>query len=387
MCFACHVRCMSCFRTKFMSKRLRNIHIRSVIQFNSTMNDSAIAAILQNRNQGHRDSTYAMLMQLVATNQMPECLHALEQMAVNRIGCWRDVRGFIRHFEQRGGASAADTHSLIQGCVRMTNAQLRQGCAWAAKWVPREPKCRGSPLMMWYYDALAADMFPGAPDAKRRYRKLVSALSPPQTSVPSLAWFVKQAERVASDDPTAERVASDDPTAERVASDDPTAERVASANLVNALWQQHLARHKPAFQAPIPVLSLAHSMGPGHNNCLHAGIGLALYLSWSGRRRRIITFSSQAEVHALEGDDFVSQAQHLLRAARSPLNGLNANLASAATVISAAWRIIVIGDMEHDDDDPSLLQAFACVTWNVSRNGRPATFCGDNPDQMPETMQ
>ena len=127
-------------------------------------------------------------------------------------------------------------------------------------------------------------------------------------------------------------------------------------------------------------------MGPGHNNCLHAGIGLALHLSSSGRR--IITFSSQAEVHVLEGDDFVSQAQHLLRAARSPLNGLNANLVSAATVISAAsaaksaattaaQRIIIIGDMEHDVDDPSLLQTFACVTWNVSRNGRPATFCGE----------
>lgn len=366
MCFACHVRCMSCFRTKFMSKRLRNIHIRSVIQFNSTMNDSAIAAILHNRNQGHRDSTYAMLMQLVATNQMPECLHALEQMAVNRIGCWRDVRGFIRHFEQRGGASAADTHSLIQGCVRMTNAQLRQGCAWAAKWVPREPKCRGSPLMMWYYDALAADMFPGAPDAKRRYRKLVSALSPPQTSVPSLAWFVKQAERVASDGPTAERVAS--------------------ANLVNALWQQHLARHKPAFQAPIPVLSLAHSMGPGHNNCLHAGIGLALHLlhlsssSSSPTSYRILTFSSHAEWHTLE-NDFVSQAQQLLRAARSPLNGLNASTASvlrAAPMTSATTPLLIIGDMEHDEPTPAQVP----LSWNVSRNGRPATICGDNPNLL-----
>jgi hypothetical protein len=341
------------------------------------MNDSAIAAILQNRNQGHRDSTYAMLMQLVATNQMPECLHALEQMAVNRIGCWRDVRGFIRHFEQRGGASAADTHSLIQGCVRMTNAQLRQGCAWAAKWVPREPKCRGSPLMMWYYDALAADMFPGAPDAKRRYRKLVSALSPPQTSVPSLAWFVKQAERVASDDPTAERVASDDPTAERVA----------SANLVNALWQQHLARHKPAFQAPIPVLSLAHSMGPGHNNCLHAGIGLALHLlhllhlsSSSPTSYRILTFSSHAEWHTLE-NDFVSQAQQLLRAARSPLNGLNASTASvlrAAPMTSATTPLLIIGDMEHDEPTPAQVP----LSWNVSRNGRPATICGDNPNLL-----
>ena len=339
---------------------------------------TAVEAILHNRHQGHRDSTYAMLMQLVATNQMPECLHALEQLA------WRDVRGFIRHFERNAlnhchHASAA----LIQGCVRITNAQLRKDCCanannrgWslAAKWVPREPKCRGSPTMMWYYDALAADMFPGAPDAKRRYRKLISSLSPPQwlsppqPAVPSVAWFVKQAERGMSEG------GMSGPEAQEI----------------NALWQRrckHWNNWNNLTGDLVPVLSLAHSMGPGHNNCLRAGIGLALYLSWSGRRRRIITFSSQAEVHALEGDDFVSQAQHLLRAARSPLNGLNANLASAATVISAAWRIIVIGDMEHDDDDPSLLQAFACVTWNVSRNGRPATFCGDNPDQMPETMQ
>ena len=336
---------------------------------------ATVEAILHNRHQGHRDSTYAMLMQLVATNQMPECLHALEQLA------WRDVRGFIRYFERNAfnhyhHASAA----LIPGCVRITNAQLRKDCCanannannrgWslAAKWVPREPKCRGSPTMMWYYDALAADMFPGAPDAKRRYRKLISSLSPPQTSVPavpSLAWFVKQAERVAALDP---------------------ATSASEAQEINALWQRrckHWNNWNNLTGDLVPVLSLAHSMGPGHNNCLHAGIGLALHLLHRSSSCRIITFSSQAEVHALEGDDFVSQAQHLLRAARSPLNGLNANLASAATVISAAWRIIVIGDMEHDDDDPSLLQAFACVTWNVSRNGRPATFCGDNPDQMP----
>ena len=331
---------------------------------------ATVEAILHNRHQGHRDSTYAMLMQLVATNQMPECLHALEQLA------WRDVRGFIRHFERNAlnhyhHASAA----LIQGCVRITNAQLRKDCCanannrgWslAAKWVPREPKCRGSPTMMWYYDALAADMFPGAPDAKRRYRKLISSLSPPQTSVPavpSLAWFVKQAERVAALDP---------------------ATSATEAQEINALWQRR-CKHWNNWNNwnnltgdLVPVLSLAHSMGPGHNNCLHAGIGLALHLSSFGRR--IITFSSQAEVHVLEGDDFVSQAQHLLRAARSPLNGLNANLVSAASAAksaatTAARHIIIIGDMEHDDDDPSLLQTF--MTWNVSRNGRPATFCGE----------
>ena len=333
------------------------------------MNDAAIAAILQNRHQGQRDSTYAMLMQLVATNQMPECLRALEEMAVKRIGCWRDVRGFIRNFEQHG--AAADAHSLIQGCVRMTNAQLRQGSAWAAKWVPREPKCRGSPLLQWYYDALAADMFPGVPDAKRRYRKLVSALSPPPTSEPSspsLAWFVKQA------------LATND------------------AGKINAMWQHHVARHKLALAAaavpapvpaPVPLLSLAHSMGPGHNNCLHTGIGLALHLlhvsssSSSSSSYRILTFSSHAEWHALE-NDFVSQAQQLLRAARSPMNGLNANLGAALSALSAlsATTLLIISDMEHDEPINVPI-----TTWNVSRNGRPATISGDNPNLLLRQMQ
>ena len=63
-----------------------------------------VEAILHNRHQGHRDSTYAMLMQLVATNQMPECLHALEQMA------WRDVSGFIRHFERKNYCAQLQHH-------------------------------------------------------------------------------------------------------------------------------------------------------------------------------------------------------------------------------------------------------------------------------------
>jgi hypothetical protein len=341
------------------------------------MNDAAVAAILKNRwCQGHRDSTYAMLMQLVATNQMPECLHALEQMAFWGIGCWRDVRGFIRHFEQHGDPNDGECAiALIQGCVRMTNAQLRNDHAnannrgsLAAKWVPREPKCRG--LLKWYYDALAADMFPGAPDAKRRYRKLVSALSPPTTTTPmrpTLAWFVKQA------------LATND----------------AGKLKINALWQQHLARHK-ATPPLLPVLSLAHSMGPGHNNCLHAGIGLALHLLHLSAQSsqspaqspayRILTFSSHAEWHTLEGD-FVSQAQHLFRAACSPLNGLNASITSALSATSATVKplLIIISDMEHDEPINFNVQI---MTWNVSRNGRPATICGDNPSllqmQMPQ---
>jgi hypothetical protein len=41
--------------------------------------------------------------------------------------------------------------------------------------------------------------------------------------------------------------------------------------------------------------------------------------------------------------------------------------------------------------DPRLNQSLRLelrlITWNVSRNGRPATFCGDNPDQMPTNKQ
>ena len=359
------------------------------------MNNAAIADTLKNRCQGHRDSTYAMLMQLVATNQMPECLHALEQMASLGIGCWRDVRGFIRHFEQHGDTNDGECAiALIQGCVRMTNAQLRTNAnnannrgSLAAKWVPREPKCRGSPLLQWYYDALAADMFPGAPDAKRRYRKLVSALSPPTTTTPmrpTLAWFVKQA------------LATND------------------AGKINAMWQQHLARYN-ATPPLLPVLSLAHSMGPAHNNCLHTGIGLALHLlhlssaqSPAQSPAQILTFSSHAEWHTLEGD-FVSQAQQLFRAACSPLNGLNANTTSVLSAATAPMHeggprgalvltarpclcapLLIISDMEHDEPESIHFNA-QIMTWNVSRNGRPATICGDNPNlllmQMPQMPQ
>lgn len=328
----------------------------------------AVADILKNRNQGERESTYAMLMQLVATNQLPECLHALEKMASTRIGCWRDVRGFIRHFEQRGDPTDAITAmAIIQCCARMTNAQLRKDCAngtntsLAAKWVPREPKCRGSPLLEWYYDTMAADMFPGArpSDAKRRFRQLVSSLScNSPSSQPTLTWLVKEAEKAPPDQP----------------------ERIQH---VNAMWGEHLRRHTPHRARPrpihsIPVLSLAHSMGPGHNHCLHAGIGLALHAGHMSSCDRILTFSSHAEWHVL-GNDFVSQVQQLLRAARSPTNGLNANLGyavAAAATATADKTLLVISDMEHDApvNNPKI------ITWNVSRNGRPAAIRGDNLD-------
>jgi hypothetical protein len=339
-------------------------------------------AILKNRAQGHRDSTYAMLLQLVAANETPACLRSLEQMvATPRVGCWRDVRGFLCHFERHGYAHAHAV-ALVQGCVRMTNAQIRTDHAarrqsWAAKWVPREPKCRRSPVLQWYYAALAADMFPGAPDAKRRYRKLISALSPSPASPasPSLAWFVKQSDRVPADPA------------------DPCAQTI------NALWRQHVARCKPLFPPGlIPVLSLAHSMGPGHNNCLHAGIGLALHLHHlhhlhhapnlhhlhhlhhAPNLHHLLTFSAHANWHALEGGDFVSHAQELLRAARSPTNGLNANLTAAVAAVAASGAnktLLVISDMEHDEWINATAPA-PIMTWNVSRNGRPASFCGDN---------
>jgi len=346
-------------------------------------------AILRNRAQGHRDSTYAMLLQLVAVNETPECLRSLEQMVTApRVGCWRDVRGFLCHFERHGYAHAHAV-ALIQGCVRMTNAQIRKDHdarrqSWAAKWVPREPKCRRSPLLQWYYDALAADMFPGAPDAKRRYRKLISALSPspqpnpspspqpnpsPSPASPSLAWFVKQADRVPADPA------------------DPCAQTI------NALWRQHVARCKPVRHGLIPVLSLAHSMGPGHNNCLHAGIGLALHLHHLHHlHHHLLTFSAHAKWHALEGDDFVSHAQELLRAARSPTNGLNANLAAAVAAVAAVAAaavsgankpLLIISDMEHDEPINALAPI---MTWNVSRNGRPASFCGDKCPTMTMTI-
>lgn len=318
------------------------------------------AAILKNRAQGHRDSTYAMLLQLVETNQLPECLYALEQMVTTpRIGCWRDVRGFIRHFEEYGNNVNDSVSALIQGCVRMTNAQIRKDYAatpqqsWAAKWVPREPKCRGSPMLQWYYDALATDMFPGVPDAKRRYRKLITWLTPPQTEPVGLAWLVKQALNA-------------------------NAQTEPNNESINAMWrvfkQKHLQQNQMNQMTLIPALSLAHSMGPGHNNCLHAGIGLALLLSPHGR---VITFSSHAQWHTMKDpDDFVSNVQSLINTSRSPTNGLNANLGDVMKLNPMCEPVVVISDMEHDPN-PINPTNQSIVFWNVSRNGLPADFHGD----------
>lgn len=324
---------------------------------------SATEAIMKSRLAGERDGTYAMLMQLVATNRVQECLNALENMVVSQIGCWRDVRGFIRYFEQHGDTN--DTTSaieVIQGCVRMTTEQLRKDHAvgrrsWAAKWVPREPKCRASPLLRWYYDAMAETMFPGAPDAKRRFRKLLTELSPAiDTTIPGLVWLVRQAERAHTSD---------------------------QMQRVNTMWQKHLERCKPIPPTVVPALSLAHSMGPGHNNCLHAGIGLALhFLHLSAACTSLLTFSSHAEWHELMTSvpNFVLQVQELLRAARSPINGLNANVSAAMNVAPPGVILLVISDMEHDDPvDNNNNPAASLMTWNVSRNGRPASFRGDNP--------
>ena len=107
----------------------------------------------------------------------------------------------------------------------------------------------------------------------------------------------------------------------------------------------------------------------------------------------LLTFSAHAKWHALEGDDFVSHAQELLRAARSPTNGLNANLTAAVAAVAAAEAaeavaasgsnktLLIISDMEHDEWINATAPAPApapITTWNVSRNGRPASFCGDN---------
>jgi len=332
----------------------------------STSPSPTTESIIKNRLTGERDGTYAMLMQLVAAKQITECLNALENMAANQIGCWRDVRGFIRHFEQHGDPTdGATAVAIIQGCVRITNEQLRKDrdkCrqSWAAKWVPREPKCRASPLLRWYYDALAADMFPGVPDANRRFRKLITALSPSIETLPGLVFFVRQAERAQSSE---------------------------QVQRVNTQWQQHLARCKPLQTPLLPALSLAHSMGPGHNNCLHAGIGLALHFFHLSPLSQLLTFSSHAEWIELTGADFVSQVQQLLRMARSPINSLNSSVKAcvdAATSLPGGV-LLIISDMEHDDpiddnnNNTNHNPSPRVMTWNVSRNRRPASFHGDNP--------
>ena len=330
-------------------------------------------SIVQSRLCGERDGTYALLMQLVAANQTPECLHALENMVVNQIGCWRDVRGFIRYYEQYGDPSDGKTATaVIQGCVQMTAKQLSKDYAaqresWAAKWVPREPKCRASPLLQWYYDALAVSVFPGVPDAKRRFRKMLAALSPSARTIPGLVGFVRQAERAR------------------------TSEQMQT---VNALWQQHLARCKPLETVVVPALSLAHSMGPGHNNCLHAGIGLALhFLHLSQCALPLLTFSSHAEWRELTAPNFVLQAQQLLCALQTPTNHLNSNVGAIMNVLPPPalpppalppieFTLLIISDMEHDELMASVSTASTnavVMTWNVSRNGRPASFHGDNP--------
>lgn len=292
-----------------------------------TMLDST--TVLNHRAFGHRDSTYAMLLQLVAADRAPECLAALQQMVTTpRVGCWRDVRGFIRHFEKHGGGNLVARYAavLIAGCAHMTNAHIRMDCccgsrSWAAKWVPREPKCRKSPLLQWYYDALAAEMFPGAPDAKRRYRKLIAALTP-QPSL-GLTQLVKLALSAGAN-----------------------AEEINAAFVQKKAQMRAQMRRQNQKQDWVPVLSLAHSMGPGHNNCLHAGIGLALLLL--PPNGRMMTFSSNAQWHQLiNPDDFVSNVRYLVEVASAPINGLNANL-EAVYKLAHGESLFVISDMEHD---------------------------------------
>jgi hypothetical protein len=307
-----------------------------------------VAAILKNRAQGHRDTTYAMLLAL----QVPDCLRALHQMVTTpHVGCWRDVRGVILQLEQGLSQGQAwdepRAAALISGCVRMTNAQIRLDCSrgahsWAAKWVPREPKCRKSPLLQWYYDALAADMFPGAPDAKRRYRQLVARMSPPALG---LTQLVKRAL---------------------------TETNATATAAINAEFMQH---KRPSMRGAVPALSLAHSMGPGHNNCLHAGIGVALLVLSYNNSNRMITFSSHAQLHHVaDPHDFVSNVRYLAEAARAPVNGLNANLDAALNLArNDEARLVIISDMEHDgngngnSNSNSNSSSRSTLFWNVSR--------------------
>jgi hypothetical protein len=228
----------------------------------------------------------------------------------------------------------------------MTNAQIRLDCSrgahsWAAKWVPREPKCRKSPLLQWYYDALAADMFPGAPDAKRRYRQLVARMSPPSLG---LTQLVKRAL---------------------------TETNATATAAINAAFMQHKRKPQPSMRGVVPALSLAHSMGPGHNNCLHAGIGVALLVLSYNNSNRMITFSSHAQLHQVaDPHDFVSNVRYLAEAARAPVNGLNANLDAALNLArNDEARLVIISDMEHDGNSNSNDNGtrHSTLFWNVSR--------------------
>lgn len=310
----------------------------------------SVATILNHRALiGHRDSTYAMLLQLVAADRLPECLTALQQMVtIPRVGCWRDVRGFLLHFETHyNNNSMKNAVALIQGCVHITNDQIRRdwwcgAWSWAAKWVPREPKCRKSPMLQWYYDALAADMFPGAPDAKRRYRKLVAAMTPPQTKPQGLTQLVKRA----------------------------LTEPDENASAINAAFMQHKRENQNAAgnASLVPALSLAHSMGPGHNNCLHTGIGVALLFL---NNNRMITFSSHAQWHQMhDPDDFVSNVRYLAEVARAPTNGLNANLDAVHKLVAehkpAGESLLIISDMEHDNKHDSSRNNTETLFWDAS---------------------
>jgi hypothetical protein len=205
-------------------------------------------------------------------------------------------------------------------------------------------------------------MFPGAPDAKRRYRKLIVQMTPPQTEPLGLTQLVKRALNATTNN---NHNGADEAQRQRI----------------NGMWQvfkqKHQHQHQPQKHQPlVPVLSLAHSMGAGHNNCLQGGIGLALLFSPHGR---MITFSSHAQWHQMKDpDDFVSNVQHLFQIVRAPTNGLNANLGDVMKLAPNEPLLLVISDMEHDDDDDTGSShqptSNKIAFWNVSHNGRP---CGD----------
>ena len=84
----------------------------------------------------------------------------------------------------------------------------------------------------------------------------------------------------------------------------------------------------------------------------------------------MITFSSHAQWHQMKDpDDFVSNAQHLFQTARSPTNGLNANLGDVLK-LAPGEPLLVISDMEHDGLSNGLSDDLSnkIVFWNVSYN-------------------
>jgi hypothetical protein len=317
--------------------------------------------IVKTRQDGHRDRTYGQLLNL----GMENALEYLDEMLKTSVGCWRDVVGFIRFVENTQNIKILDDIAiaqLISMCVRMTNAQLRKDIAnnvesLCAKWVPRETKCK-TPLTQYYYDELVREMFPNFNNGKGLYRKLLVRMTPKSREYPDLKRLVKCALKATND---------------------------IQINEINQMFENKKRQfHKKNMNKYTPILSMAHSMGPGHNNCLHIGIGLALLLSINNK---VMTFSCHAQWHIVCSNNFVKNVQYLMNVNKESTNGLNSNLNEVVKLANDAQsdtflgvdvdQFMVISDMEHDQSDVTIEPFKKFSYWNVSWNGREADYCGD----------